>query len=216
MDQTLDSTLSTSRRPPSDKPIAQQLADEQARATKLGVLLAALEQLSVDDLKLPESSVRHFQAVVDQLLCQEFIHLPAHAKKSGIGGAAATAATMTMLGIDNTPIAHQFTYTEKKAIRAATAEAAQRRILMPAIEFVRDKRQQPAAFNVFAIERTQQEILDTERRRQRLQSELLAAEEKRCALLQQAVEMRIGSGLEDEMGLQLKRLQLNGEKVRCV
>lgn len=215
MDITLETTLSSSRRPPSDKPIAQQLADEQARATKQGVLLAALEQLAVDELKLPASSVRPFQAIVDQLLCQEFLPLPAHAKKAGIGGGgAAAAATMTMLGIDNTPTTHQFTYTAKKAIRAATVDEALRRIVMPAIEFVRDKRQQPAAFNVFAIAQTRQEIVDTERRRQRLQSELLAAEERRCVLLQQAVQLRIGRGLEDELELQLKRLQLNGEKVR--
>lgn len=88
------------------------------------------------------------------------------------------------------------------------------RILQPAIEFMQQKRRQPAQFNVFEIQRNRQAILDAEQRRLRLQTDLLVAQERRCALIKRAAQHRVGGRLGDDMELLLKRLTLNGEKVR--
>lgn len=117
-------------------------------------------------------------------------------------------------GIDNTPPSHQFSYTEKKALRSAIVEAASQRILQPAIAFMHQKRRQPAQFNVFAIRRTRQALLDAEQRRQQLQTELLAAQQRRGALLKRAAVHRVGGRVGEDMELQLKQLTLNSEKLR--
>lgn len=78
---------------------------------------------------------------------------------------------------------------------------------------MREKRRQPATFNVFGIERTQQELLDSERKRQRLQADLMAAHERRLALLQRAVEQRVGGQQGDAMEVLLKRLTLYDVKI---
>lgn len=123
-------------------------------------------------------------------------------------------------GIDNTPSArHQFTYTEKKAICAATLELAARRIVQPAIDFMRERKrreQSSAAFSTFQLERTQVELLVAEKARQQLQTNLMDAELARLELLQRAVNLRHSASMAAEMDLLFRRLQLSCEKVGSV
>lgn len=90
----MESMLETTLTHAADKPIEQQLVEEQARATKLGVLIAALEQLAEDGPKLSEASLAPFQVTLNQLLYQEFVHLPAAKKGAG--------PSMTVLGNEST------------------------------------------------------------------------------------------------------------------
>lgn len=66
-----------------DPDISEQLAAEQVRSAKLGVLIAALEMLSVEHLKMSEPSVQQFEATLAELSYQEFVLLPAK-KGSGV------------------------------------------------------------------------------------------------------------------------------------
>lgn len=87
----MEATLTTAYNAPAadvtvaaatDPEISEQLAAEQVRSTKLGVLIAALEMLSVKHLKMSEPSVQQFEATLAELSYQEFVQLPA---KKGSG-----------------------------------------------------------------------------------------------------------------------------------
>lgn len=85
----MDSTLvSTSPAKPS---LVQQLDEENARATRLDAMIAALELLDLQKLGLNEDSVHLFRQIVAQLSYQEFVYLPT---KRG-------SASVTVLGRHN-------------------------------------------------------------------------------------------------------------------
>lgn len=69
--------------------IAQQLELENARATKLNVLIDALNTIAPESLDLSETSIRLYKQLMAQLSYQEFLYLPP--KK-------ANSAPITVLG----------------------------------------------------------------------------------------------------------------------
>lgn len=91
----LGATLNTNDAPRADitstgRPdIALQLAAELVRSTKLDVLIAALDMVSVEQLNMPEQSVQQFETALATLSYQEFVQLP---MKKSIG-------TSTVLGV---------------------------------------------------------------------------------------------------------------------
>lgn len=94
------------------------------------------------------------------------------------------------------------------------ADGAQRRLLRPCLEYVRDKRRElPAAFNVFQLGAQRADLLAAERRRLELHAALLAAEQRRLDALLEAVRLRCGGRLGDALLVQLRRLELSDVKV---
>lgn len=98
-------------------------------------------------------------------------------------------------------------------------DVAVRRIVQPAIDFMRERKrrdQSSAAFSAFQLERNQAELLVSEKARQLLQTNLMDAEVARLELLQRAVNLRHSASMTDEMDVLHRRLQLSREKVGSV
>lgn len=243
LDATLTHTSAAAMPAPEQRQrsLEQQLVDERALHTKLGVLIGALEQLDVAATLVPalsEPAVRQLEQTRGELAFQEILYMPppaGHRSSSSSGGGGSTTilgmcerkervsqAFLTSplrhfrTGIQPTPAAdrYQFTYLEKKAIGSAVADTAQRRLLRPCLDYVRDKRRErPASFNVFQLATQRADLLAAEQRRLALQAELLAAEQRRADALLEAVRLRCGGRLGDALLVQLRRLELSDVKV---
>lgn len=73
--KAMDSTVvcATSSTEPT---VAKQLDEENARASKLDAMIAALELLQTDKLGLGEASIKLFEQTREQLQFQKFVQLP--------------------------------------------------------------------------------------------------------------------------------------------